>query len=595
MSSLWYPPQYESEVARVDPALAAALARGEREPNRLADSVFNARHPERAGRRIAPNEQRAAQEWLAIRDRVVAPALRGLATAPVPVPVAPPSPPAPPPIVATPFTLPPDAAQLRPPPRTHVSVTPLFPGDQAIDAQLRLIRDVASRPDGFVFLVNWYAGLSVYPPVLMTVLATLRQCAQRGGTIRAIFWDGSMHKLDPYIRSFSGIAGTALLPLVERQIRSYVMSKTNHDTNAKTAAVINDWCSPRGLAILDDETLPVGSHHQKFFVAGNNEQIVGIVGGVDLNTNRVGAVNGEPGTPYFDISIQVDGHAAADLADLFVKRWHATKGNARFVPLPQYRRPAASPTAGGATVQIGPNFGCGSPFVDTHVPIRSGNALITNLFRNCSNYFYAEDQYGVGNAQLGRAIQSAFDRGARYGVVVLANADAGSDLPDIRYHRWEFWTTFRRQIDAQQLFVFERLGDDFDGKLGPHAYVHSKLVIVDDAAASVGSINMNRRSWYYDSELTAVISEAPELIRGMRLGIWRAHLKPSASADIGDAEIGDWAAAHAVWSAVYSGRRAAPRLKPLRFDRAPSHDSDRFGINGLLYDNLYDPEGPTSC
>jgi hypothetical protein len=584
MTSLWYPSHHELEAPSADPVLAAALARGEREPNRLADLVFYARHSERRGRRIGPGERQLAQEWIAIRDRIVMPALHGLVTAPAPV--APPSP----------FTLPPDPSQHRPPPRTHVSVTPLFPGDKAIDAQLRLIRDVASRPDGFVYLVNWYAGLSVYPPVLLPVLVALKQCAQRGGTIRAIFWDGSMHKLNPYIRSLSGFAG-ALFPLVERQIRSYIVGKTNHDTNAATAKLINDWCSPRGFAILDDETLPVGSHHQKFFVAGNNEQIVGIVGGVDLNKNRIVAVKGESGTPYFDISIQVDGHAAADLADLFVKRWRAAANPyvRQFIQLPQHRRPAVSPTSGGATVQIGPNFGCGAPFADTHGAVRGGSALIANLLRNCSRYFYAEDQYGVGNEPLGRAIQSAFDRGARYGVVVLANVDAGSDLPDIRYHRWRFWTRFRRQLEAQQLFVFERLGDDFDRSVGPHAYVHSKLVIVDDAAASVGSINMNRRSWFYDSELTAIVSDAPELIRGLRLGIWRAHLKPSAAADVSDAEIGGWEAARGVWSGVYSGTRAAPRLKPLRFERQPSRESDTFGINGFLYDNIYDPEGPQSC
>jgi hypothetical protein len=71
---------------------AAAFARGERDPNRLTDFIFFARHPERGGRRITSNETGLAQEWRWIRDNIVAAVLRAApAVAAPPLPAGAPS------------------------------------------------------------------------------------------------------------------------------------------------------------------------------------------------------------------------------------------------------------------------------------------------------------------------------------------------------------------------------------------------------------------------------------------------------------------------------------------------------------------------
>lgn len=72
--------------------LRAALAGGLRDENRLTDRLFHARHPERRGRRLARGERAAIGEWLAIRNRIVRPALaRAASPAPAP-PTAGPAP-----------------------------------------------------------------------------------------------------------------------------------------------------------------------------------------------------------------------------------------------------------------------------------------------------------------------------------------------------------------------------------------------------------------------------------------------------------------------------------------------------------------------
>ena len=72
-------------------------------------------------------------------------------------------------------------------------------------------------------------------------------------------------------------------------------------------------------------------------------------------------------------------------------------------------------------------------------------------------------------------------------------------------------------------------------------YVHAKVCVVDDVWATVGSDNLNRRSWTHDSELTAAILDqrrdgreprdpaglgdgARGFARELRLELWREHL-----------------------------------------------------------------------
>ena len=63
--------------AAVPVELTRAIAAGNRNPTQLTDLVFFARHPERGGRKIAlPAERAAADEWIALRDRIVLPQLR---------------------------------------------------------------------------------------------------------------------------------------------------------------------------------------------------------------------------------------------------------------------------------------------------------------------------------------------------------------------------------------------------------------------------------------------------------------------------------------------------------------------------------------
>jgi phosphatidylserine/phosphatidylglycerophosphate/cardiolipin synthase-like enzyme len=99
---------------------------------------------------------------------------------------------------------------------------------------------------------------------------------------------------------------------------------------------------------------------------------------------------------------------------------------------------------------------------------------------------------------------------------------------------------------------------DVESPDGVPVYVHAKVCVVDDVWASVGSNNINRRSWTLDTELCCAVLDATgdarepadpaglgdgarAFARDLRLRLWREHLgRDQAPADL--AAAGDRAA-----------------------------------------------------
>jgi phosphatidylserine/phosphatidylglycerophosphate/cardiolipin synthase-like enzyme len=63
----------------------------------------------------------------------------------------------------------------------------------------------------------------------------------------------------------------------------------------------------------------------------------------------------------------------------------------------------------------------------------------------------------------------------------------------------------------------------------PGVYVHTKMVLVDDAFAAIGSANCNRRGYYSDGECTLFslrenVVDGDNWIRDLRIALWAEHL-----------------------------------------------------------------------
>ena len=147
---------------------------------------------------------------------------------------------------------------------------------------------------------------------------------------------------------------------------------------------------------------------------------------------------------------------------------------------------------------------------------------------------------------------------------------------------------------------------------GTPVYVHAKVCVVDDLWASIGSDNVNRRSWTHDSELScAVIDEAldqrePKVLdrfgdgarvfaRDLRLQLAREHLDraPGDDADLVDPASAFTAFAASArrlqqWSQDRRGPRPPGRLRPY-WEQRLSRGTVAWAMP--LYRAVCDPDG----
>jgi phosphatidylserine/phosphatidylglycerophosphate/cardiolipin synthase-like enzyme len=66
---------------------------------------------------------------------------------------------------------------------------------------------------------------------------------------------------------------------------------------------------------------------------------------------------------------------------------------------------------------------------------------------------------------------------------------------------------------------------DIENAAGTPIYVHAKVCVVDDTWTTIGSDNLNLRSWTHDSELTcAFVDPDGTLPRDLRSALWAEHL-----------------------------------------------------------------------
>jgi phosphatidylserine/phosphatidylglycerophosphate/cardiolipin synthase-like enzyme len=156
---------------------------------------------------------------------------------------------------------------------------------------------------------------------------------------------------------------------------------------------------------------------------------------------------------------------------------------------------------------------------------------------------------------------------------------------------------------------------DVENHGGTPVYVHAKVCVVDDVWASVGSANLNRRSWTHDSELScAVLDDTPDdrvpldpagtgdparrYARELRLRLWREHLDRPADGSGEDDLVDPGSAVRSIragadgldawYAAGRTGPRPPGRLRHHRPARLP-------WLTRLwavpVYRAVYDPDG----
>jgi phosphatidylserine/phosphatidylglycerophosphate/cardiolipin synthase-like enzyme len=397
-----------------------------------------------------------------------------------------------------------------------------------------------------------------------------------------------------------------------------------------------------GECIRDMRVRPGGSHHQKFVIVRHPrrpEDDVAFVGGIDLCHSRrdtaehlgdrqrqpMSAAYGER-PPWHDAQLEIRGPAVGDIEYSFRERWadptpvslnpgyrvaDALRRSDDDAPSKLAAQAPDPPAAGTFAVQVlrtYPSRRPSYPFAPNGE--RSIARAYLKVLGRAHRLIYLEDQYFWSDEVVtGFATALAANPELHLIAVVplFPDQDGRISLPMNLVGRQEALDLINAVAPGRAAIY------GIENHHGVPVYVHAKVCVVDDVWVSVGSDNVNRRSWTHDSELSCAViddrrddreprvidrfeSGARVFARGLRLQLAREHLDRGVGddADLVDPEGAFAAFAQAAqrlqhWhDAGRTGPRPAGRVRPYRLQRL-SRATEVWA--GPLYRTIADPDG----
>ncbi|WP_460937884.1 phospholipase D family protein [Phycicoccus ginsengisoli] len=322
-------------------------------------------------------------------------------------------------------------------------------------------------------------------------------------------------------------------------------------SSAENRTLQQDVNAAGGQCLLDMRVRTGGSHHQKFVVLrhpGRPERDAAFLGGIDLcHSRRDDAAHGGdpqrqpmaaaygPRPPWHDVQLCLTGPVVGDVETVFRERWEDPQRTSRSplrwaddalhhdrmqpTPLPP-QLPDPEPT-GPHPVQLlrtYPRRAGGYPFAPKGE--RSVARGVAKAMRRARRLVYLEDQY-LWSPQVATVLADALRRNPILRLVAVLphrpDQDGRVSMPPNLVGR-DRVIRHLRDVAPGRVACY-----GIENAEGTPVYVHAKVCVVDDAWASVGSDNFNRRSWTHDSEVSAAVVHE-EYARGLRDELVREHL-----------------------------------------------------------------------
>ncbi len=472
---------------------------------------------------------------------------------------------------------------------------PLIHGATYFD---QLVNEVEALGDGdYVFFTDWRGD----PDQKMredgpTVRELLCEAAGRGVVVKGLVWRSHLDKF------------------------AYSEEENQHLGEAIERA--------GGEVLLDQRVRFGGSHHQKLVVIRHRDQPerdVAFAGGIDLCHSRrddaehhgdrqAQQMSKEYGKhpPWHDVQLRLQGPVVGALDTTFRERWDDPAPldmlspiawikdkirGADLKPDPLPEQPADPRPCGPHSVQVLRTY------PDAHFEYdfaphgeRSIARGYSKAIRRAKRLIYLEDQY-LWSKHVAKLFASALADNPELHLVAVVprhpDVDGRLSLPPNQVGRQRAIEVCRT-ADPERVHIF-----DVENHEGTPVYVHAKVCVIDDIWSTVGSDNLNRRSWTHDSELTcAVLDDTGEFARDLRLRLLREHLDRRDDGSDDDGLVDPDAVVEAIEASATAleewhvngrkGARPPGRLRPHRPEKLGT--LTRFWAVPA-YRALYDPDG----
>jgi cardiolipin synthase len=286
-------------------------------------------------------------------------------------------------------------------------------------------------------------------------------------------------------------------------------------------------------------------HQKSWLIDAGQPSETAFIGGINPTFSVV-----EPGHvgegQRHDIYVEVAGPSASDVHHNFVQRWNEASernvasgvwahGSANAVAsdgdesLPFPNR--SSDARGNSSVQVQRNIHAGcyrnahaAPDISPY-PIANGERSITDQYllaiKAARRSIYLENQ-ALPVVEIARELEEALKRGVH--VVLLVPGKPEGYRPEWR-QRPEGKALFD-QLEAlgrYENFTFTAIAGPTNSGGRVYVYVHAKIMLVDDAWATIGSCNLHANSLFGHSELNAAIWDA-DAVRALRCQLLLEHL-----------------------------------------------------------------------
>ncbi len=254
---------------------------------------------------------------------------------------------------------------------------------------------------------------------------------------------------------------------------------------------------------LDPPPVLGACHHQKIVII---DDAVAFCGGGDISTDRWDSdehLDGDPrrcqpsgiiSPPRHEVMAVVDGAAARALGDLARERWFRSTGERTLAdqvdsdPWPEGIEPDLRDTP-VAIVRTEPAAG-------GRTEVRENEALHLDAIRRAKRLIYLENQYFTSPVLAAAlAERLAEEEGPEIVLVSTGASPSWFDRLTMDTARSEVLFRLEQADRHNRFFAFAP-----HTRLGERIIVHAKVSIYDDAVLRIGSVNLNNRSFGFDTE-----------------------------------------------------------------------------------------------
>jgi len=217
--------------------------------------------------------------------------------------------------------------------------------------------------------------------------------------------------------------------------------------------------------------------HRKLLVIDGQTAFVGgiNISGVYSGGSTKSAPRHDPRLPWRDTHVQIEGPVVADFQKLFLDTWNKQKGDA----LPQRNYfPKIAPRGKEIVRALG-----GAP----DEPYSAVYATLISAIGNAESEVLLTNAYFAPDPQLRAALAAAVQRGVTVKLILPSKTDSGLIFNAGR--------SYYDEILRMGVKIYERRD----------ALLHSKTAVIDGVWSTIGSTNLDWRSFLHNQEINAVV------------------------------------------------------------------------------------------